>query len=256
MSEGDNPARVAQRPARPELARRFYGKATAAPHGEGFAVLLDGRVAKTPARRPLLVARRAVAKALADEWEGQQNEIDPATMPLTRIVNAAIDGVADHAEAIRSDIVKYAGSDLVCYRADRPVGLVAAQEKAWSPVLAFARQALGARFVLAEGVVHVAQNPEALAAVERAVAQFDPLALAALHTVTTLTGSALIALALARGATTAEAAWAAAHVDEDWQMREWGQDGLALERRAARWKEMAAAALVLRAARGRRAGST
>ena len=124
MSEGDRPARVARRPARPQLPRRFYEKATAAPQGEGFAVLLDGRVAKTPAKRPLVVARRAVAEALADEWERQRSEIDPATMPLTRIVNAAIDRVADHAAAIRSDIVNYAGSDLVCYRAAGPASLV------------------------------------------------------------------------------------------------------------------------------------
>ena len=247
MSEGDRPARVAQRPARPQLPRRFYEKATAVPQGKGFAVLLDGRVAKTPAKRSLVVARRAVAEALADEWERQRSEIDPATMPLTRIVNAAIDRVADHAAAIRSDIVNYAGSDLVCYRAASPASLVAAQEKAWSPVLAFARETLGARFVLAEGVVHVAQNPEVLAAVERAVAPFAPLALAALHSVTTLTGSALIALALARGAISAEAAWQAAHVDEDWQMSQWGTDEMALERRAGRWTEMQAAATILAA---------
>jgi chaperone required for assembly of F1-ATPase len=245
VSEGGNPRRAAQPAGRPELPRRFYEKATAAAHGEGFAVLLDGRVAKTPARRPLVVARQAVAEAIADEWEAQRSAIDPATMPLTRIVNAAIDRVADHAEAIRSDILKYAASDLVCYRADRPAGLVAAQEKAWSPVLAFARETLGARFVLAEGVVHVAQNPETLAVVERAVAPFAPLALAALHTVTTITGSALIALALARGAISAEGAWQAAHVDEDWQMSQWGTDEVALERRAGRWKEMKAAATLL-----------
>src|SRR5262249_47013193 len=157
-------------------------------------------------------------------------EIDPATMPLTRIANAAIDRVAAEAEAVRADIVRYAGSDLVCYRADGPASLVTAQEKAWAPILAFARETLAARFVLAEGVLHVGQTEEARAAVARAVLPFDPLALAALHTVTTLTGSALIALALARGAISAKAAWQAAHVDEDWQMRQWGEDALALQR--------------------------
>ena len=247
MSESDNPARVARPRARQKLPKRFYAKASAAPHGEGFAVLLDGRVAKTPARRPLVVARRALAEVLASEWEVQRGDIDPATMPLTRIVNAAIDRVADQAAAVRTAIVDYAGNDLICYRAGGPVGLVAAQEKAWSPILTFAREGLGARFVLAEGVVHVAQDSRALAAIERAVAPFDALALAALHTVTTLTGSALIALGLAHGAVSAEAAWQAAHVDEDWQMSQWGEDTLAMERRAGRWQEMKAAAFILAA---------
>jgi chaperone required for assembly of F1-ATPase len=247
VSEADDPLRSAQRLPRTDLAKRFYEKATAAPHGDGFAVLLDGRVAKTPARRPLVVARLTLAEALASEWEEQRGEIHPATMPLTRIVNAAIDRVAGEAAAVLGDIVKYAGSDLVCYRASGPAGLVAAEDKAWSPILAFAWEVLGARFVLAEGLVHVAQNSEALAAIERALAPFDALTLTALHTVTTLTGSALIALALARGAISAEAAWQAAHVDEDWQMRQWGEDTTALARRAMRWREMNAGAFILTA---------
>jgi chaperone required for assembly of F1-ATPase len=208
-------------------------------------VFLDGRAAKTPAGRPLAVTESRVAEALAGEWEGQEGDIDPGKMPLTRIVNAAIDRVGREAAAVRAEIVKYAGSDLVCYRAEGPQALIAAQEKAWSPILAFARQALGARFVLAEGVVHVPQSQDALAAVERALLPADPLRLAAIGTVTTLTGSALIALALARGALSAEAAWQAAHVDEDWQMSQWGVDAMAMERRAARWQEMRAAGFLL-----------
>lgn len=245
MTDDRNPMRSAQRLARPELPKRFYRMVTAGPHEGGFAVLLDGRVAKTPARRPLVVFEAGVAAALAAEWEAQQGEINPGKMPLTRIVNAAIDGVTDDAAAVRAEIVKYAGSDLVCYRAESPRSLIAAQEKAWTPVLAWARQALGARFVLAEGVVHVAQSPGALTAVERALLPFDALRLAAISTVTTLTGSALIGLALADAALSPEAAWQAAHVDEDWQMSQWGVDTTAMERRAARWQEMRAAAFIL-----------
>ena len=127
-----------------------------------------------------------------------------------------------------------------------PRALIAAQEKAWAPILAWARQRLSARFVLAEGVVHVPQSAGALTAVERALLPLDPLRLAATSTVTTLTGSALIALALADAAASAESAWHAAHVDEDWQMSQWGVDAMAMERRAARWQEMAAAAMILR----------
>lgn len=245
MSDDRNPMRAAQRLARRELPRRFYQNATAGPHDGCFAVFLDGRVAKTPARRPLAVTDPGIAEALAAEWDDQRGEINPGKMPLTRIVNAAIDRVAEEAAAVRAEIVKYAGSDLVCYRAEGPEALIAVQEKAWSPIVAWARQALAARFVLTEGVVHVAQSPGALAAVDRALLPVNPLRLAAVSTVTTLTGSALIALALARGALSAEAAWQAAHVDEDWQMSQWGVDAMAMERRAARWQEMRAAAMIL-----------
>jgi chaperone required for assembly of F1-ATPase len=245
MSEDRNPMRSAQRLARQELPRRFYQKAAARPHEGGHAVFLDGRVAKTPARRSLVVSDARVAEALAAEWQAQQGEINPATMPVTRIVNAAIDRVAGERDAVRAEIVQYAGSDLVCYRAEGPATLTGAQEKAWTPVLAWARQRLGARFILAEGVVHVAQSPDALGAIEAALGALDPLRLAAISTVTTLTGSALIALALADGMFSLDAAWTAAHVDEDWQMSQWGVDAMAMERRAARFDEMRAAALIL-----------
>jgi chaperone required for assembly of F1-ATPase len=243
------PVRAAQRQARPQLPRRFYKLAAALPHEGGFVLTLDGKPARTPGKNPLTVASRAVAQALADEWQAQSERIDPATMPLTRIVHSAIDRVSREMEPVRAEIAQYAGSDLVCYRAAGPQSLVEAQAAAWDPVLAWARAALGARFVLAEGVVAVEQPAESLAAVRRALFDLDPLTLAALHVATTLTGSALIALAVLRGALTAEAAWAAAHVDEDWQMAQWGRDETALERRAARWREMQAAALILRPVR-------
>lgn len=242
-----NPMEAARRMARRELPRRFYKEASIAPQGDGFAVTLDGRVAKTPAGKPLQVPEEKLAAALAVEWQTQGEFIDPATMPLTRIVNAAIDRVAGEMAAVRADIVKHAGSDLLLYRAESPPSLVEAQQKEWSPLVDWARQALGARFILAEGIVHVTQDPAALAAIARAVEPYDPLALAALHTITTLTGSAIIALAVAHRRLTTEEAWKAAHVDEDFQMSQWGKDELALARRAARWQEMEAAAQILSA---------
>jgi chaperone required for assembly of F1-ATPase len=205
-------------------------------------------MAKTPAGHPLAVASKRIATAMAAEWAAQGERLDPATMPLTRIVNSAIDGVSRQVDAVRADIVRHAGSDLVCYRAEGPEALTARQEAVWAPLLAFARDALGARFVLAEGVMHVEQSPEALAAIGRALQGYDAPSLAAIHTVTTLTGSAVIALALARHQVSAEEGWAAAHVDEDWQMSQWGEDAPALQRRALRWREMEAAAAILAAA--------
>ena len=245
MSDDTTPMAKALRLAKRVLPKRFYEHAAVGPHEGGFAVLLDGRVAKTPAKKPLVVSRADVAEALASEWEAQTGDIDPATMPLTRLVNSGIDRVAGEMAAVRDDLVKHAGSDLLFYRAAGPQSLIDAEERQWSPILKAAEKALGVRFVLAEGIAHVEQDKSALAAIARAVVPYDPLALAALHSMTTLTGSALIALAVARGDLNAAAAWEAAHADEDWQMNHWGRDEAALEERAGRWQEMQVAALLL-----------
>ncbi len=245
----ERPRPAGQGLKRPELPKRFYATAAAAPHDGGFALHLDGRAVKTPGRRPLAGARATVAEALAAEWGGQGERIDPSTMPVTRIVNAAIDNVADAMEAVRAEIVKYAGSDLICYRAESPDALAAMQAAVWDPLVRWAREALGAHLRLAAGVVFVEQPAEALAAIDRAVAPFDPLALAAVSTVTTLTGSAVIALALAHGRVSVDEAWTAALVDEAWEMNQWGQDAEALAARSFRKREMDAAGLILAATR-------
>lgn len=250
MSEDKSAMEAAQQLARPTLPKRFYKAAAAAPHELGYAVLLDGRPTRTPARKPLAVAQRALAEAMAGEWEAQVEEIDPGRMPLTRLVNSAIDRVSAEMDAVREDIVNHAGTDLILYRAEGPESLIATEEALWGPVLKASEAALGRRFVLAEGIVHVAQEPATLDAVRQALAPYDPLALAALHSMTTLTGSALVALACARGDITAEEAWTAAHADEDWQAERWGHDEQAAARRERRWEEMRAAALVLDASRG------
>jgi chaperone required for assembly of F1-ATPase len=166
-------------------------------------------------------------------------------MPLTRLVNSAIDGVTGREAEVRADIAKYAASDLVCYRAEVPAELVRRQAEAWDPILSWGREALAARLVLSEGIVPVAQPRAATAAVEGALAELDAFSLAAHHVMTTLMGSALLALAHARGRLTAEEAWAAAHVDEDWQIGQWGEDAEAKARRARRWAEMQAASRLL-----------
>ena len=165
-------------------------------------------------------------------------------MPLTRLANAIIDGVADAPLPVAAEIGKYLASDLLFYRAGAPPGLVERQPHHWDPILDWARQALGADFKLGEGVIHVAQ-PEAALAAARAAIPRDPWRLGAVHSMTTLTGSALLALALAHGALSAEAAWQAAHVDEDWNMEQWGRDDMALARRDFRFAEFEAAATVL-----------
>src|SRR5215475_13123923 len=150
----------------------------------------------------------------------QRDVIDPAKMPLTRLANSIIDGVADAPSAVAAEVNRYLACDLVFYRAPGPAGLVAWQAEAWDPVLAWVRETLGARFVLAEGIAFVAQPKDALAAASSAIPA-DPWRLGAMHAITTLPGSALIAIALSRGALSVDAAWAAAHVDEDWNMKFW-----------------------------------
>ena len=248
-NQPSDPTEAARRNMRPQLRRRFYDAVSIAECEGGFGLLLDGRAVSTPARRALVAPKREWAQALAAEWEAQRDVIDPAKMPLTRLANSIIDGVADAPVAVAAEVEKYLATDLVLYRAAGPDGLVARQSAAWDPVLAWAREALGARFVLGQGAVFVTQPPEALAAACAAIPREarDLWQLGALHVVTTLTGSALIALALAAGALSVDAAWTAAHVDEDWNMDYWGRDALALQRRAFRFAEMQAAALVLQA---------
>jgi chaperone required for assembly of F1-ATPase len=243
-----DPREAARRGARPNLRKRFYSQAYAGDAaGEGFPLLLDGKPVKTPARRALAAPSRALTGKIADEWHAQQDVIDPGRMPLTRLANAVIDAVADAPKPVADEVTQYLGSDLLCYRAEAPAGLVELQASHWDPVLAWARDALGARFVLVQGVMHVAQPREAVAAAAARIPA-DPWRLGAVSAITTLTGSGLLALALACDALDAEAAWAAAHVDEDWQMSQWGRDDLALERRAFRRSEFDAAVAVLKLA--------
>jgi chaperone required for assembly of F1-ATPase len=241
-----DPTEAARRAMQPQLRKRFYAHAGVEEGDGAFRVVLDGRAVMTPARRTLAAPTRPLADMLAAEWEAQGDLIDPAKMPLTRLANSIIDGVADAVPAVAAEAEKYLGSDLLFYRAAGPDRLVARQAQAWEPVLAWAREALGARFVLTQGMVFVVQPAPAIAAAAAAIPR-EPWRLGALHAVTTLTGSALIALALAAGVLSVDQAWAAAHVDEDWNMDFWGRDELALKRRAARFAEMQAAATVLRA---------
>jgi chaperone required for assembly of F1-ATPase len=243
-AERPDPVEAARRAMRPPPPRKFYQKAGVEEAERGFRVVLDGRPVRTPARGFLIAPSRRLAQAVAAEWDAQGETIDPATMPLTRLANSIIDGVAAAPVPVAAEVEKYLGSDLLFYRAEGPQRLIERQALLWDPVLAWAREALGARFILAQGVVHAAQ-PEGAVVAARAAIPADPWRLGAVHVITTLTGSALLALALVRGRLTAEEIWTAAHVDEDWNMEQWGRDEIALARRAARRAELEAAATIL-----------
>ncbi len=246
MSEAPrDPMRAAQANMRPAAIKRFYRtvevRETA---GGGHALTLDGRGARTPGRRPLAANSRALMLEVAAEWERQRETIEPADMPLTRLLNSAVDGVVFTMAETRAEVLKYAGSDLLCYRAEEPEELAERQRLAFDPVLAWAAETLGARFRLGAGVMHVEQPAQTIATIRSAIDDFDdPVALAALSAMTTLTGSALLALAVAQGFLDPAAAWRAAHVDEDFEIERWGKDEEAMARREACWREFKAAAL-------------
>jgi chaperone required for assembly of F1-ATPase len=232
--------------------KRFYKEASVSERDGLFGLTLDGRTARTPGKAAVALSSLAVMQAVANEWAAQGDVLSPDTMPLTRLVNSAIDGVAGLMGEVAAEIVRYAGSDMVCYRAAEPDNLVTLQEQAWNPVLDWAGNSLGVQFVLSEGIRHVMQPPTAIGAVRQRVAHFqEPLALAALNLVTSLTGSALIALMLADGAISHDEAWAAAHVDEFFQADIWGEDEEALERRARRRIDFDAATYALSLVLGR-----
>ncbi|HLX14981.1 MAG TPA: ATP12 family protein [Bradyrhizobium sp.] len=241
-----DPQESVRRSARAPQRKRFYASAGVAEADGGYAIMLDGKPIKTPSGRQAIVPARSIADAIAAEWNSQSEIIDPLTMPLTRLANSVAQGVVDKAAAVADDVAKYLGSDLLFYRAGYPEELVAREAEHWDPILFWAAGTLGARFILAEGVVHVRQPDSALAAA-RAKLPSDPWQIAALHVIATLTGSALLALALFHGVIDQDQAWAAAHVDEDWNAEKWGVDEEVASRRAARLVDFRAAARVLNA---------
>ena len=247
LSDPD-PVKRAQKQMRKPLPKRFYKEAKAGEAEGGFAVLLDGKPVKTPSGERLLFPTSLAAALSAFEYEAQVGEINPSKMPVTRLANTAVDGVAEQAREVLADIRLYASSDLVCYRSEGPEALAELQSLAWDPYLGWAKSDFGARFFLAQGVMPIEQPAAALDAVGKALEKYaEPFKAACLHSMTSLTGSALVALAVAEGRVTADEAWRDAHVDEDWTISQWGADEEAMVRRAYRWLEMKAAADLLRA---------
>jgi len=241
-----DPLEAARRNARAPQRKRFYAEAGVTATDDGFAITLDGKPIRTPSGRVVIVPIRQIADAVADEWQAQAQTIDPLTMPMTRFANSVVEAVVDHVALVRDDVVKYLESDLLFYRAGHPKALVAREAKHWDGVLLWAADRFGAHFIIAEGVMHVRQPHQAVEAARAALPQ-NPWSVAALHVVTTLTGSALLALALAHGRLDADAVWTAAHVDEDFNAEQWGQDQEVLSRRAARAADFRTAARILQA---------
>lgn len=225
--------------------KRFWQTAAATPQAAQWGVALDGKPLRTPARAALLVPTAALAHAIADEWNAVADRIDPRAMPLTGLANAAIDRVMPDAPAFAARLAAWGQSELIAYRADGPPSLVAAQAEAWDRWAAWFTHRHDASLAITTGVMHVAQPAETLARIAAAFAAFTPFQLAALDPVVTITGSAVLALAVADGAMPADAAYDAAHVDARWQAQHWGEDALAQAAEAARRAELGQAARFL-----------
>ncbi|MEM6891267.1 MAG: ATP12 family protein [Pseudomonadota bacterium] len=205
-------------------AKRFWTTATVTEGDAGFGVALDGRSVKTPAKQTLSVPTRALAQAIAAEWDAQGEEIDPRDMPFTRTANAAIDKVAlQHAE-VAELLAAYGDSDLLCYRADAPEELVARQGVAWDPMLDWAADHLGVRLEVHTGVMHAAQPDASLKRLSDLTHAFSAFELAAFHDLVSLTGSLILGFAATRDVASAETIWLLSRVDELWQAEHWGED--------------------------------
>lgn len=255
-AEKADPVKQAQILSKRELPKRFYKEASVkevggeagGEEGREFAVVLDGKTVKTPARHKLVLPNRALAEMVAHEFNSQQKTIDPAKMPITRLVNSIIDGVINNEDVVRHDILEFVGNDMLFYRADSPKELVERQHHHWDPVLDWIRNNYGARFMLTEGVMFVKQPEGSISAIRDALEAIEsPYVLAALHSITTLCGSALLALAVWKGKISLAEAWQIAHLDEDWTVEHWGEDAEAKEKRAYHQAEYEAAAAVIAA---------
>jgi len=229
--------------------KRFYKEVSASPSPGnlgGFTVLLDGKPVKTPKRAVLNLPNLALAEAIAEEWREQGETLDTQKMPLTRLAFAAIDVVTPERKQIAEQVLKYANTDLLCYRAEDPPELVARQAHTWNPLLDWAAETYGVRLKVGSGIRHVAQPDGAIAELETAVSRYDEFELAALHTATSITGSLVLALALAEEEVDAREAFDAAMLEEKFQSEKWGIDAEAEKRRRHLLVELTAAERLFR----------
>lgn len=225
--------------------KRFYKKAAAAETPDGWTVHLDGKPIRTPAKAAF-VAPEAVARAAASEWDTQEGEVKPASMPITRAINSAIDRTAPEFDAVVEMVAAYGGTDLICYRAEGPEELVRRQLSAWTPLIDWAETRFDARLVTATGVMHVLQPADGQVRLAKAVAGYDPLALTALYDLVALSGSLVIGLAVAEDRLGVDQGWATSRIDEIWQAEQWGVDDEAAALATRKEGEFAAAARLLK----------
>lgn len=227
-------------------ARRFYKQVSVVADADGFVIHLDQRVLRTPAKQALVLPTRALADMVATEWQAQEEQIVPATMPLMQLVSTAVDRIVPHRAAVIVEALRYAETDLLCYRANHPTDLVALQSQRWQPLLDWATQSLGARLETTSGLTALSQAPESLLALQRHMDAMDLWRLTAAQSLTAACGSLVLALATVAGRISGETAWELALLDELFQNQQWGEDSEAVERRAALHRDILAAEQLVR----------
>lgn len=210
-------------------AKRFWDAAHVVEIEGGHTVHLDARPVRTPGKLPLIVPTKEMAHAIAAEWDAQDGVINPLSMPVTRAANSAIEKVTPQRAAVVAELAGYGGSDLICYRAVSPEGLIAKQAAAWDPWLAWVANAFDAPLIQGQGVMPIAQPPESLARLHARVDMFDAFQLAGFHDLVAISGSLVLALAVTQGKLDPHEAWTLSRIDEDWQIAEWGADEEAAE---------------------------
>ena len=215
-------------------AKRFWKETKAVEAEDGYTVQLDGRPVKTPAKTLLVVPTLAMAQAIADEWDAQEGEVQPQTMPVTRSANAALDKVRTQFDEVAAMLAEYGGTDLLCYRAQSPKELVQRQADAWDPVLDWAADALGARLETAQGVMFIPQAEQPLKVLHDQVRALSAFELAAFHDLVGLSGSLILAFAATHDYRPIEDLWGLSRIDENWQIEQWGEDEEAAEMAAAK----------------------
>lgn len=225
--------------------KKFYDKASVAEVASGFSVVLDGRDIKTPATKLLVVSSKPLAKAIANEWQGQGEKVDLKTMPLTTLSYAAIDQVADNRALIEGEVGAYASSDLICYRADIPAELRKKEEAVWDPIVAWLKDKYNIDLILITGISHVEQGHDTKEFISKYLGDCDHFALAAMQRLTGLLGSIFLSIAIDKKQITVEQAWAASRVDEIYQAELWGEDTESLGEIEAKYAHFCAASQFL-----------
>lgn len=229
--------------------KRFWSSVETTRADGGFAILLDDRLVRTPSKDTLLLPSRALADAVAREWQAQEGEIDPGSMPMTRLANSALEKVAIQQSAVADHVAEYGGTDLLCYRAENPPGLVARQAEHWGALVDWAADDLGVKLEIQSGLMPIAQPAASQQEIRRRTRSLDPFELTALHELVTLSGSWIIGYAALTGARDTEELWQAAIIDEIWQEEQWGEDADAIAARNARREAFLTARLFARLTR-------
>jgi len=225
--------------------RRFWKEVTVEQDEADWAVRLDGRAVRTPARAALSGPSRALADAIAEEWRSVGEEVDPRGMPLTGLANAAIDRVAPDRQAFAAGLGRYAEADLACYRSEWPPELVERQQQGWDPLLAWARRRYDVNLATTSGLIHIPQPPATVDRLVHEVTALNPFRLAGLSSLVTIGGSLIAGLAVLEKAIPTEEAWAAVSLDERWQLEQWGSDTEAEKALESRRRDFLAAARFL-----------